>query len=238
MPTQPIERAPCSADSPLRLGVLVSGSGAGLQPLIEACTDGALPASIEVVIGNRKEALALERARSAGLTVRVVPREAFDSDAEYEAALLDALQTRDVELVCLLDYDTIVGPSVLQAFALRVLNLHFSLLPAFADDAPVRQALDHGARIAGCTLYLVDESRLTGPILLQSALCVWPEDSEESLAVRLGVLAGRAYVRGLRLLAEGKIAVDGRRVEIAGAGAPDQSIEYAALEATPVGKNS
>jgi len=233
MPIRPIERAPCSADSPLRLGVLVSGSGAGLQPLIEACSDGVLPASIEVVIGNRKEALALERARSAGLTVRVLPRDAFDSDEAYEGALLETLQTRDVELVCLFDYDTLVGATMLQAFAQRVLNLHLSLLPAFAGDAPVRQALEHGARIAGCTLYLIDENLQTGPILLQSALCIWPEDSEESLSVRLGVLAGRAYVRGLRALAEGKVSIDGRRVEIVDAGAPDQCVEYAALEATP-----
>ncbi|MBN2361737.1 MAG: phosphoribosylglycinamide formyltransferase [Deltaproteobacteria bacterium] len=230
MPDRPIERAPCNADSPLRLGVLVSGSGAVLQLLIDGIAQSAAPATIEVVIGNRKEALALERARSAGLTTRVVPREAFDSDDAYETALLEALQTRDVEVVCLLDYDTLLGPILLQPFKLRLLNLHLSLLPAFASDGPVRQAVEHGARIAGCTLYFVDENRLTGPILLQSALYVWPEDSEESLAVRLGLLGGRLYLRGLRLLAEGRVSVEGRRVAIANAGKPDQCLEYAAAD--------
>ena len=227
MATRPIARAPCATDSPRRLGVLVSGSGAGLQPLIDGCAQGAAPATIEVVIGNRKGALALERARSAGLTTRVLTREAFAAATADETALTDALKARDVEVVCLLDYDTLLGPTLLQTFTLRVLNLHLSLLPAFAVDAPVRQALEHGVRIAGCTLYLVDENRLTGPILLQSALCVWPEDSEESLAVRLSVLGGRTYLRGLRLLAEGRIEVTGRRVAIADIGSPDQCLEPA-----------
>jgi len=230
MGEKPIDRAPCNSDAPLRLGVLVSRSGLMLQALIDACEQAALPASIELVISNRKEAPALDRARAANVTSRVIPHEAFDTSEDFDAAIADALANRDVELICLAGWMPVPSPTFLETFPLLVLTMHSSLLPAFPGANPIRDALDHGARITGCTLPFVTGNLESDPILLQSALRIWPEDDEESLSVRLQVLQQRMFVAGVRLIAEGRVTVQGRHVSIEDGGTEDRTLEWLQAE--------
>ncbi len=198
----------------LRLGVLASGSGSNLQALLDACANGALSAEVAVVLSNIASARALERAKAAGVPAVLLPHQGFASRQAYDAAVVATLQHHRVDLVCLAGFMRIVTPVLLQAFENRILNIHPSLLPAFPGLHAVRQAIAAGVRISGCTVHLVDEGTDSGPILLQAAVPVLPGDSEESLAARILVQEHRAYLRAVSLWAQGRVHVEGRRVQI------------------------
>ncbi|MFH1811628.1 MAG: phosphoribosylglycinamide formyltransferase [Pseudomonadota bacterium] len=226
MSTSPVDRAPCDTSAPLRLGLLVSRAGATLQALIDACQQNAFAASVELVLSNHKESPLLERARGQGLTTRVLSEDAFDSADAYETALVEALQNRDVELVCLAGFSPTLGTKLVQAFPQRVLRMHSSLLPAFAGETPLSDALAAGVRVTGCTLHFLDENCGVGCILLQSALRVWSDDDEESLGIRISVLQQKAFVAGVRLIAEGQVRVGDGRTQITGVPNTDQVLEW------------
>ena len=224
-----IEQAPRDSNNPMRLGVLVSGSGTILQALISACDSGALPARIELVLSNKKDAPALDRARKAEINVRIVPEEAFSSATEQSAAIVAALQQRDVELVCLGNF---FGPSdaqLSQAFGNRILHIHGSLLPAFPEMHPVRAALDAGAKITGCTLSFLNAQGNPGAIFLQSAVLISPDDDEEALAVRVHILQQRCFVNGLKMISQGLVHLDNDTLVIDRNIDPDHSLEWWAL---------
>lgn len=195
-----------------RVGVLVSGSGTNLQALLDASAAHDFPASIALVLSNNPQAFALERARKSGVPTAVVEHKAFAQRAAFEAALVEQLKRQEVEIVCLAGFMRILGGDFLRAFPGKVLNIHPALLPAFPGLHAARQALEHGAKVAGCTVHFVDEGTDTGPIIIQAAVPILSGDDEASLSARIQVQEHRIYPLALRWLAEQRIAVEGRRV--------------------------
>jgi phosphoribosylglycinamide formyltransferase-1 len=202
---------------PLAIGVLLSGSGTNLQALIDAIAAGRLNARIAIVVSNVPDALGLERARRHGLTAIALPHRDAPSRKAYDERLVDVLRAHRVELVVLAGFMRLVTPVLLAAFPNRVLNIHPALLPAFPGLHAERQALAHGARITGVTVHFVDEETDHGPILAQAAIPILPGDTEEQLHARVQRQEHRLYPYAIQLIAEGRVRIDGRRVEIAGA---------------------
>jgi len=196
--------------SPRRLGVLISGRGSNLQALIDAVADGRLQATIGLVISNVEGAPGLERARRAGIETLTLGHRGWPSRDEYDRALVRELRARDVELVCLAGFMRVVGAPVLEAFRHRVLNIHPSLLPAFPGLEPQRQAIDHGVKISGVTVHLVDGALDGGPIVLQRAVPVLDTDTPDSLAARILEEEHRAYPEAVARVLEGGWRIDGR----------------------------
>jgi phosphoribosylglycinamide formyltransferase-1 len=199
---------------PLRLGVLASGRGSNLQAILDAIDAGRCPARVAVVVSDRKDAKALDRATRAGLpAVHIDPRSHPDR-AAFDAAVTAVLAGHGVELVCLAGYMRLLSGEFVAAWRSRILNVHPALLPAFPGLHAQRQALDHGAKVSGATIHLVDEGVDTGPIVLQAAVPVREDDTEATLAARILVEEHRLYPEAVRLYAEGRLAIEGRRVRI------------------------
>jgi len=201
----------------LRLGVLASGSGSNLQAILDACAARRIPAEVAVVICNVPGARALQRAAEARVPAVLLPHGEHKRREDYDARLVTELRSRGVELVCLAGFMRIVTPVLLSAFPQRVLNIHPSLLPAFPGMHGVRQALQAGVRVSGCTVHFVDEGTDSGPIVIQAAVPVLEGDTEESLAARILAQEHRIYPRAIQLVADGRISFDGRRVRVSGA---------------------
>jgi phosphoribosylglycinamide formyltransferase-1 len=199
----------------VRLGVLVSGAGTNLQALIDAGRRGELgPATIEVVVSNKPGVQALERAAAAGIPHRVVEHGRFTARADFEDALLEILRGARVEAVVLAGFMRILTARFVAAYPGRIVNTHPALCPAFPGvDAP-RQALAYGVKLTGCTVHLVDAGVDTGPILLQAAVAVEPGDDAATLHDRIRVEEHKLLPAAVRLLAEGRVALDGRRVSL------------------------
>ncbi len=196
------------------VGVLVSGSGTNLQALIDAAATPGYPAHIGVVISSRRDVQALDRARAAGIpAVWMTPRQ-HDSRQAYEQALTSELQRHSVEWVALAGFMRLLGKDFLEAWPERVLNIHPALLPAFPGLDAQGQAFEHGVRISGATVHLVDEGTDTGPILVQGAVPVLPEDDRDSLQQRILAMEHKIYPKALRWAVEGRLRRTGRTIEI------------------------
>jgi phosphoribosylglycinamide formyltransferase 1 len=198
----------------LALGVLASGRGSNLQALLEACARPGFPARVAVVISDRERAPALEHARGAGVEALWVNPKDFGDREAFDLALVHELRSRGVGLVCHAGFMRILSPAYVRAFAGRALNIHPSLLPAFPGLHAQRQALDHGAKVSGATVHFIDDGVDTGPIVLQAAVPVEPSDTEETLSARILVEEHRLYPEAVRLFAEGRLHIQGRRVMV------------------------
>ena len=202
-----------------RLGVLISGRGSNLQSIVDAILRGELQAEIAVVISNRQEAAGLMRAREARLETVCVLQKDYASRELYDAAVVGVLQAHGVDLVCLAGFMRLIGEPLLEAFPNRVLNIHPSLLPAFPGLDAQRQALEHGVRVAGATVHLVDSELDGGAIVLQGAVPVLDADTVESLSARILVEEHRLYPRAIARVLEGKWRLVGRRFVVDAAAA-------------------
>jgi phosphoribosylglycinamide formyltransferase-1 len=212
----------------IRLGVLASGGGTNLQAILDACAARRISAEVAVVVSNVPTAGALERARRAGVEALAVPSKGVVDREAYDLRLVEALQARRVDLVCLAGYMRIVTPAFLRAFGPapgtrgcpRVVNVHPGLLPSFPGLHAQRQCLDYGARFAGCTVHFVDEGTDTGPVIVQAIVPVLPGDGEAELSRRILEQEHRVYPQAIQWFAEGRLSVEGRRVTLDGARAP------------------
>jgi phosphoribosylglycinamide formyltransferase-1 len=194
-----------------RVAVLVSGSGTNLQALMD---DPIVGPSIALVVSDRPGAFALVRARERGVrTVTVAPAEGASRD-QYDRSLVDALVAEGIGLVLLAGFMRILGAAFVEAFPQRILNVHPALLPSFPGVHAERQALDYGVRFTGVTVHLVDDEVDHGPIVLQEPVVVLPDDDEDSLHRRVQEVEHRLFPRAARLLLEGRLRVEGRRVHI------------------------
>ena len=199
---------------PLRVAVLASGRGSNFRALAEAAAAGRIPASVVVLVTDRAGAPALAVAREHRIEAVVVDPKQHPSREAHEKAVIAVLEERRVGLVCLAGYMRLLSAGFVAHFAGRLLNIHPSLLPAFPGLHPHRQALAHGVRVSGATVHFVDEGVDTGPVVLQAAVPVEPDDTEESLAARILVEEHRIYPEAVRLFAEGRLEIRGRRVDI------------------------
>ena len=200
---------------PFSLAILASGSGTNLQAIIDAIEDGRVPAEIRVVVCNRANAKALERAERHQLATELVDHKAFPSREAFDEHVVGILRDRGVELVCLAGFDRLLSPVFIRAFPERILNIHPALLPSFPGLHAQRPALDYGVRIAGCTVHIVDEKTDHGPIIIQAAVPVYSDDTVESVTERILVEEHRIYPEAVCLFAERRIRIEGRRVRIA-----------------------
>lgn len=206
------------------MGVLASGRGSNLQAIIDAIEAGTLAAKIAVVLSNKKDAQALERARRHGLTDVFLDPKPFagqpDSREAYDRAILDILKKYDVELIALAGYMKIVTPVLIGAYPNRIMNIHPALLPAFPGLEVQKQAIEWGVKIAGCTVHFVTEGVDEGPIIIQAAVPVLEGDSADTVTARILAEEHRIYPRAIQLYAEGRLRVEGRRVRVTGASNP------------------
>ncbi len=194
-----------------RLGILLSGRGSNFEAIADNVQRGLLAAEIAVVISNRPEARGIESARSRGLPAVVLPSQGV-SRAEHDRRIVAELQQHRVDLVCLAGFMRLLSAEFCGAFPLRVLNIHPSLLPAFPGLHAQRQALEHGAKISGCTVHFVDQQLDAGPIVSQAAVPVLDDDTEDTLAARILVEEHRIYSQAIALVLSGHWSIEGRRV--------------------------
>jgi phosphoribosylglycinamide formyltransferase-1 len=192
----------------ITLGVLISGSGTNLQAVIDAIANKALDARIAVVISNVASAGGLARARAAGIEAIVVDHREFPERSAFDAEVVRLLAARGVEIVVLAGFMRIVTPTLLDAFPMRVVNVHPALLPAFPGVHAQGQALRYGVRITGCTVHFVDTGTDTGPILAQAAVPVLASDDDESVRTRVLAQEHRLLPMVLQWLAEGRVTVE------------------------------
>jgi phosphoribosylglycinamide formyltransferase-1 len=193
-----------------RLGILLSGRGSNFEAIAENVERGRLNAEIAAVISNRAEAGGIEIARQRRLPAMVLPSRGMPRE-EYDRRVVAELQNRGVELVCLAGFMRLLTAEFCRAFPLRALNIHPSLLPAFPGLDAQKQALEHGAKISGCTVHFVDEQLDAGLIVLQSAAPVLDDDTEQTLAARILVEEHRIYSDAIEIILSGRWRIEGRR---------------------------
>ena len=194
-----------------RLGILLSGRGSNFEAIADQVAAGRIDAEIAVVISNRQEARGLEAACRRGLKAVSIPSKGLDREV-YDGMLVRELQANAVDLVCLAGFMRLLSASFVRAFPQRILNIHPSLLPAFPGLDAQKQALDHGVKIAGCTVHLVDEFLDAGPIIRQAAVPVLDEDTVESLSARILSEEHRIYSEAIRIVLGEHFRIEGRRV--------------------------
>jgi phosphoribosylglycinamide formyltransferase-1 len=199
------------------IAVLVSGSGSNLQAIIDAAERGDIPCRIGLVLSNKADAYGLERARKHGIPTEVVDHRAFQTREEFDAHLVEVLTASGASLICLAGFMRVLTPLFIRSFPHRIVNIHPALLPAFPGTHGPRQALQYGARFAGCTVHFIDEGVDTGPVIAQAVVPVYDDDTEESLAARILVQEHRIYPMAIRLFFEGRLKIEGRRVHVASA---------------------
>lgn len=198
----------------IRIGVLISGSGSNLQALLDACSAGQIDGRVTVVISDKPDAYGLERARKAGVEALFLDPASCETRSAYSALLARSLQDREIDLVCLAGFMRLIKKPMFEAYSGRILNIHPSLLPAFKGLDAQRQALEYGVRISGCTVHFVTEGMDEGPIIVQASVPVLEGDTVENLRGRILVQEHRIYPEAVQLFAQGRLRLEGRRVEI------------------------
>lgn len=198
-------------DRKTRLAVFVSGNGTNLQAIIDAkiCN-----VEIVVVLSNNPSAYAVERAKKHGIPVEIVDHRNFPSRQEFEREILIRLEPYNIDLIVLAGFMRILSPFFIRSYKNRIINLHPALLPSFPGTHAARQALDYGVKFTGCTVHFVDEGVDTGPIILQAVVPIYDTDTEDSLLERIHKEEHKIYPEAIRLFAEGKLRIEGRRVFI------------------------
>ncbi len=192
---------------PLRLGVLISGTGTNLGAILSAVREARLDARVELVISNKPGVLGLERATAAAVPTRVLSHKEFPSREAFDAAIVEALRAARVDVVVLAGFMRVVTAVLLDAFPDRVINVHPALLPAFPGVDAQAQALSYGVSVTGCTVHFVDQGVDTGPIILQRTVAVYASDDRDALAKRILVEEHLALVEALQLLVERRVSV-------------------------------
>ena len=195
-----------------KLAVLCSGRGSDLQSIIDAINAKKFSAEIKVVITDKPNVQALQRAENAGIKNICVDRKLFSSRADFEAEILKNLA--EIDLVVLAGFMRILSPEFVKKFAGRLMNIHPALLPAFPGAHAHRDVLAYGVKVSGCTVHFVDEGTDTGPIILQAAVEVLDNDTEETLAARVLEQEHKIYPEAIKLFVEGKLKIEGRKVKI------------------------
>lgn len=198
----------------LNLAVLVSGNGSNFQAIQDRIEAGEIRARIAVVISNKPDAYALKRAEAQGIPTLVYENKNYANRREYDAALVQALKEHEIGLIVLAGFMRILSEVMINAFPHAIMNIHPALLPAFPGLDAQKQALEYGVRFSGCTVHFVDCGTDTGPIILQSVVQVNDNDTEESLSARILKEEHQTYPEAVRLFAEGKLVIEGRRVKI------------------------
>ena len=195
-----------------KLAVLCSGRGSDLQSIIDAINAKNFSAEIAIVITDKPNVMALERAEKAGIKNICVDRKIFSSRADFESEILKYLG--EIDLVVLAGFMRILSPEFVKKFSGRLMNIHPSLLPSFPGAHAHRDVLAYGVKVSGCTVHFVDEGTDSGPIILQAAVEVKDDDTEETLSTRVLEQEHKIYPEAIKLFVEGKLKIEGRKVKV------------------------
>lgn len=193
------------------VAILLSGRGSNFLALSDAIEAGEIPAQIVLVVSNHADATGLEHARNRNYETVCIPSVGVERET-YDRQVVAKLQAADTQVICLAGFMRLLSPWFIRQFPHRILNIHPSLLPAFTGLHGQRQALDWGVKVGGCTVHLVDEDLDHGPIILQQAVPILDEDTEDTLAARILEYEHQIYPQALKLICEDRIRVEGRRV--------------------------
>lgn len=197
-----------------RIAVVASGRGSNFQAIIDAILCGNVSAECVALITDNPKAYAIERAQKAGVPYRIVDYSTFPTRDVYERALLSSMQAVNADLFVLAGYMRILGSSIVKAFPGKMINIHPALLPSFTGLHAQRQAVQHGVKVAGCTVHFVDESLDGGPIILQKCVPVLDSDDEDDLAERILEQEHVIFPEAIRLFCEDRLVIEGRKVRI------------------------
>jgi len=208
----------------LKIGVLISGRGSNLQALIDDLRQPGAPAKIVCVISNEAEVQGLERARKANIPTEILSHREFKTREEFDRALDAKLRAHGVELVCLAGFMRLLSPWFAETWRDKLVNIHPSLLPSFPGLHPHRDALAAGVKFSGCTVHFVRPETDKGPIIIQAAVPVLPDDDEQTLSARILAAEHKAYPQAVRFIAEGRVNVYEERVFVADATAPANAV--------------
>ncbi|MCK4777894.1 MAG: phosphoribosylglycinamide formyltransferase [Actinomycetia bacterium] len=203
-----------NSSSKPRLGILASGSGTNLQKIIEAVQSGEIPAEISVVISNKEDAYALERARKHNISNLFINPKDFNSRIEYDKELIKILKSYDIDLIVMAGYMLVVTPEFIDTFKNRILNIHPALCPSFPGAYGVKDAFDYGVKVTGVTVHFADAGVDTGPIILQQAVPILEDDTEESLLKRIHEVEYKLFPQAIKLFCQGRLKIEGRKVKI------------------------
>lgn len=195
-----------------RVVVFISGGGSNMLALAKACEDPAFPAEIACVISDKATAGGLAKAQALGISTLAFERKSYDTKAEHETAILGALSEIDPDIICLAGYMRLISGDFIAPYEGRIINIHPSILPLFPGLHTHERALDSGMKITGCTVHFVTEGMDEGPVIGQAAVPVMCDDTTETLAARVLTVEHRLYPLALKLLAEGKVRMDGNKV--------------------------
>jgi len=198
----------------MKIAVLASGKGTNLQAIIDEWFEEALPVEFVGVGSDKVSAYALKRAEAAHIPTRVFPKENYANRQEQEEDILAWFEMLGVELLLLAGYMRVLSPEFIRRADFPIINIHPSLLPSFPGLNAQKQAVEYGAKVSGCTVHFVDEGMDTGPVIMQEAVQVFEEDSEEELAARILKVEHKIYPQVVRLMALEKITRKGRKVYI------------------------
>jgi phosphoribosylglycinamide formyltransferase 1 len=198
----------------LKIGVLASGRGSNFQAIIDAVKASKIDAENAVCISDVADAYALTRAKENGIAAEFIDPKQGGDRTDYDKKIIEVLQRYDAGLVLLAGYMRLVSPVLVEAYKNKIMNIHPALLPSFPGLHVQRKAIEYGARFSGCTVHFVDTGMDTGPIIIQAVVPVLPGDTEDALSARILKQEHEIYPEAVRLFAEGKLEVDGRRVLI------------------------
>jgi len=198
----------------IQLGVLVSGSGTNLQAIIDASESGRIDAEVKVVISDVPSAKAIDRAKKHGIPAVAIERKDFDSKKAFESEIVKSLRDHGADLVCLAGFMRIIGDTLLTSFENRIINIHPALLPSFPGLDAQGQAFEYGVKVSGATVHFVDEKTDHGPIICQTSVEVFEDDTVETLRARILEQEHIIYPKAIQLIAEGRVSIRGRRVHV------------------------
>ncbi|MBI5875583.1 MAG: phosphoribosylglycinamide formyltransferase [Deltaproteobacteria bacterium] len=198
----------------INLGVLVSGSGTNLQAIIDGIDAGRLDAKIKIVISNNANAYAIERAKKHNIPAFIIQDSHFKTREDSDRHIVEIIKSHSVDLVVLAGFMRLLTPVLIKSFPMRIINIHPALLPAFPGLHAQKKAVEYGAKFSGCTVHFVDEGVDTGPIIIQAVVSVDDNDTEETLSKKIQKEEHKIYPEAIRLFAEGRIELKGRKVVI------------------------
>ncbi len=198
----------------VNIGVLVSGSGTNLQSIIDNSEKGLLDADIKVVISNNPDAYALERSKKHHIPTVVIEQKNFKSREDFDRKMIEVLKSYSIELVVMAGFMRVLSSVFLEAFPMKVINIHPAILPSFQGLHGQQKAFDYGVKFSGCSVHFADDGVDTGPIIIQAVVPVYDDDTEESLSQRILKEEHKIFSQAIQFYAEGKLEIVGRKVRV------------------------
>jgi len=197
----------------MNIAIFASGNGSNFQAIAEAIKKGRIKASLSLLVCDKPGAYVLDRAKKLGIEIFLAEKKNFTTKEDYEKAIIRELKRKNIGLIALAGYMKIVGPGILKEYKNKIINIHPALLPSFKGAHGIKDAFDYGVKVTGVTVHFVDEEMDHGPIIMQAALEIGAKDTVETLEKKIHKLEHKVYPEAVRLAAEGKLKIKGRKVE-------------------------